>query len=197
MSSLNLTNNFPSRPTTGVFTGGSGNANNIAYSSDNGITWTANSGTFSFGGNDIAWNVSLLVAVGDASINSVVSYNSICTSPYGNDWTGTPISNRIFKKGNGVAWNGTCWIAVGESSSTNNYYSIGYSYDGNTWYQVNNSKSIFTTGYGVAGNPGIGPVFVDSQLVLNNFGNGLSSNLDIVSDTYYNSGYTNFSMNCT
>ncbi len=31
MSSLNLTNNFPSRTTTGVFTGGSVNLNNGGY----------------------------------------------------------------------------------------------------------------------------------------------------------------------
>ncbi len=31
MSSLNLTNNFPSRPTTGVFTGGSTNLSNGGY----------------------------------------------------------------------------------------------------------------------------------------------------------------------
>ena len=83
------------------------------------------------------------------------------------------------------------WVAVG--NGTNN--SIAYSYDGNIWYGC--GKNVFTIGYGVAGNPGIGPVVVDSQLVLNNSGNGLSSNLDIVSDKYYNNGYTNFSMECT
>jgi hypothetical protein len=31
MSSLNLTNNFPTRTTPGVFTGGSGNANNNGW----------------------------------------------------------------------------------------------------------------------------------------------------------------------
>jgi hypothetical protein len=31
MSSLNLTNNFPTRTTTGVFTGGSGNAANNGW----------------------------------------------------------------------------------------------------------------------------------------------------------------------
>ena len=99
--------------------------------------------------------------------------------------------NSGISKGYGVAWNGTRWVAVGQDASGN---SIAYSHDGITWYGAGNT--VLNTGYGVAGNPGIGPVVVDSQLVLNNSVYGLSSNLDIVSDKYYNSGYTNFTIEC-
>ena len=47
-------------------------------------------------------------------------------------------------------------------------------------------NNVFTQGNGIAGNPRIGAVVCDSQVAL-------SDSLDIVSDTYYNTGYTNFS----
>ena len=53
------------------------------------------------------------------------------------------------------------------------------------------SSSIFTQGNGVAGNPRIGAAICDSQVVLTNASN--SNTLDIVSDAYYNTGYTEFS----
>jgi hypothetical protein len=46
---------------------------------------------------------------------------------------------------------------------------------------------IFTQGNGVAGNPRIGATICDSQIVLN------SGALDVVSDSYYNTGYTEMS----
>ena len=51
------------------------------------------------------------------------------------------------------------------------------------WY---NSSDIFTKGNGVAGNSRIGATVSDSQVVLN-------STLDIASDSYYNTGYTEMS----
>ena len=119
----------------------------------------------------------MLVAVGEGT-------NIFATSSNGIDWTGRGSNNSEFTKGYSVIWNGTCWVAVGTGTNS----SISYSYDGTTWYKVNNSNNIFRIGYGVASNPGIGPVVVDSQLVLNNSCYGLSSNLDIVSDKYYNNG---------
>ena len=39
MSSLNLTNNFPSRPTLGIFTNGSGNANNSGWGAQGAVVY--------------------------------------------------------------------------------------------------------------------------------------------------------------
>ncbi len=186
--------------------------NSIAYSAD-GITWTAISSTiFSTQGNGIAWTGSLWVAVGAGT-------NTIAYSSDGVNWTGLGIT--IFSvSGNGICWNGIRWVAVGTGASHTLAYSangivwtgfgktlfptagngvcwtgkrfvaigngsmIGYSEDGLTWYSAPNS--IFTQGNGVAGNPRLGATVSDSQVAL-------YDSLDVVSDTYYNTGYTNFS----
>lgn len=83
-----------------------------------------------------------------------------------------------------VAWNGVRFIAVGEGTNT-----IAHSNDGITWYGSPNNTNIFTVGNGVASNPRIGAVLLDSQIVLKK-----DESLDIVSDAYYNVGYTNMSM---
>jgi hypothetical protein len=187
--------------------------NSIAYSTD-GIAWTAISSTiFSTQGNGVAWTGSLWVAVGAGT-------NTIAYSSDGSSWTG--LDTTIFSvSGNGICWNGTRWIAVGTGSAHTIAYSangttwtgfgktifpttgngvcwsgsrfvavgdgsmIGYSEDGLTWYSAPNS--IFSTqGNGVAGNSRLGATVSDSQVAL-------SDSLDVVSDTYYNTGYTNFS----
>lgn len=57
MSSLNLTNNFPSRTTTGLFTSGSGNANNNGFSAQ-GLVGIGNSNRYGaiHVGRDAGWN---------------------------------------------------------------------------------------------------------------------------------------------
>ena len=187
-------------------------AKSIAYSAD-GITWTAISTTDVFTqGNGVCWTGSLWVAVGAGT-------NTIAYSTNGTSWTG--LGTAMFNiSGNGVCWNGTRCVAVGTGSSHTIAYSangtswvgfgktlfpsagngvcwtgmrfvavgddaiIGYSQNGLTWYVA--SSSIFTQGNGVAGNPRIGAMVCDSQVAL-------SDSLDVVSDTYYNTGYTNFS----
>ena len=188
-------------------------AKSIAYSAD-GITWTAMSSTDVFTqGNGICWTGSLWIAVG-------AGINTIAYSLDGMSWTG--LGNTIFStSGNGICWNGTRWIAVGTGSAHTIAYSangttwtgfgktifstagngvcwtglrfvavgngatIGYSQDGIMWYSAPNS--IFTQGNGVAGNPRLGAAVSDSQVAL-------SDSLDVVSDAYYNTGYTNFSV---
>jgi hypothetical protein len=187
--------------------------NSIAYSAD-GITWTAISSTiFSTQGNGVAWTGSLWVAVGQGT-------NTIAYSSDGMSWIG--LGTAIFSvSGHGICWNGTRWVAVGTGASHTIAYStngivwtgfgktlfptsgndvcwtgtrfvavgdgsmIVYSQDGLTWYAA--PSGIFSTqGYGVAGNPRIGATVSDSQVAL-------SDSLDVVTDTYYNTGYTNFS----
>lgn len=188
-------------------------ANSIAYSTD-GIAWTAISSTiFSTQGNGVAWTGSLWISVGAGT-------NTIAYSLDGISWTG--LGTAIFStSGNGICWNGTRWVAVGTGSAHTIAYSangttwtgfgktlfptagngvcwtgkrfvavgdgsmIGYSEDGLTWYSAPNS--IFSTqGNDVAGNSRLGATVSDSQVAL-------SDSLDVVSDTYYNTGYTNFS----
>jgi hypothetical protein len=183
--------------------------NSIAYSTD-GFVWTAIGSTvFSTQGNGICWTSSLWVAVGTGT-------NTIAYSINGTTWTG--LGTSVFSSsGNGVCWNGTRWVAVGSGTNTIAYSmngttwfgigtslfpvsgnsvcwtgnrfvavgdTVGYSADGLTWYA--SSNNVFTQGNGVAGNPRIGAVVCDSQVAL-------SDSLDVVSDTYYNTGYTNFS----
>jgi hypothetical protein len=187
--------------------------NSIAYSSD-GFIWTAISSTiFSIQGNGIAWTGSLWVAVGTGT-------NTVAYSSDGVAWTPSPTGNAIFTdSAKSVTWNGKRWVAVGAGSSHTIAYSdngtvwtgvgktlfstagnsvcwtgtrfvavgdtIGYSHDGLTWHTA--PSSIFSIqGNGVAGNPRIGATVCDSQVAL-------SDSIDVVSDTYYNTGYTNFS----
>ena len=57
MSSLNLTNNFPNRTTTGVFTNGSGNANNGGWGAQ-GLVGIGNNNAYGaiHVGRDAGWN---------------------------------------------------------------------------------------------------------------------------------------------
>lgn len=85
--------------------------------------------------------------------------------------------------------NGNRWISVGSGTNT-----IAISQDGINWTAL--GSSVFFDGFGtsVASNPKIGPVFIDSQIVLNNNGYGLSSTLDVATDSYYNTGFDNMSV---
>ena len=55
--SLNLTNNFPARTTPGLFTGGSGNANNNGWGAQGHIGFGNNRGYGAIHvGRDAGWN---------------------------------------------------------------------------------------------------------------------------------------------
>jgi hypothetical protein len=92
-------------------------------------------------------------------------------------------------------WNGSLFVAAGTSLGKT---TITSSPNGIIWTAgtgspfVTTSLTIAGIGRGVAGNSNIGPVIVDSQIILNNNSNN-SNKLDIVSDGYYNQGFTNFS----
>ena len=160
----------------------------IAYSSD-GINWTGLGITiFSTEGNGVAWNGSLWVAVGGGT-------NTIAYSSDGSNWTG--LGTSIFSsEGYGVAWNGSLWVALGSGATD----TIAYSSDGINWIGL--GKSIFS-------NPGNGVAWNGSRPNTITFGGGSATGtvsinggsislnnetLDIVSDKYYNNGFTNFSM---
>jgi hypothetical protein len=64
--------------------------------------------------------------------------------------------------------------------------------DGINWFGIQGSKTLFTTAYGIGSNPRVGPVVVDSRLTLSNTNTPNTQQLDIVSGSYYDSAYTNF-----
>jgi len=159
----------------------------IAYSQDGSNNWTGVTGTsasiFS-AGYGVAWNGTRFVAVG---LGTGSGTNSIAYSSDGINWTG--LGTSIFStSGRGVAWNGIRWVAVGQGTN-----SIAYSSDGITWSGVTDSTNIFTRGNGVAGNPKVGAVIVPSAIHLNN--NINSNTLTFSSESYYQSGVNNISIN--
>jgi hypothetical protein len=81
-----------------------------------------------------------------------------------------------------VAWNGTMWIA----SAGNN--SILYSYNGINWME---GASPLTYINGIACKLGVHTI--DSSAII--LDNANSNSLDVVSDKYYNTGFSNFSVN--
>ena len=154
--------------------------NTIIYSYD-GINWTGvinSKSIFGSFGNGVAWNGTVWVAVGSGTNTIAYSYDGI-------NWTG--IGNSIFSDaGYGVAWNATVWVATGNGTN-----SIAYSNDGINWTGIGNSIFSNYGGFGVAGNSKIGSVVVPSQMVLNNSSINGSNQLDICSESYYNTGFTN------
>jgi hypothetical protein len=163
--------------------GGEG-ANTLAYSSD-GIGWTGLGKTiFTSQCRCVAWNGTIWVAGG-------VGLNSIAYSSDGIGWTGSTGGNNLFTAGPclGVAWNGTMWVAGGQGQPN-----LVYSYDGINWSLSNNS--ILTNTHCVASNASLDGVIniPNGSIVLNQYGSGLSSELDVVCDSYYNTGFTNCSI---
>jgi hypothetical protein len=154
---------------------GSGGTSTIAWSSD-GMLWTGLGNTiFATAGRGITSIGSMWVATGNGT-------NSIAYSTDGKTWTGSASGNSVFTtQGNSVTWTGIRFVAVGSGTNT-----IGHSPDGITWYASINGNTIFTQANGVAGNSRIGPIVVDSQT-------SSSDTHAIVSDSYYNKGYTTFS----
>ena len=181
---------------------GDGDTHSIAYSSDvNG--WTGATGPsdstitiFSNHGLGVAWNGKMWVAVGSGT-------NSIAYSSDGISWTGATgpsgSTTTIFSEyGVDIAWNGKRWVAVGQGTD----HTIAYSSDGIKWNGL--GKTIFdstsptgSSGFGVAGNPNVGATIVDSVITLNKNILPNTNKLDIVADSYYNTGFSNLSLNIT
>jgi hypothetical protein len=187
----------------------------VAYSAD-GINWTGSTSATTLMGvgmGIVAWSGNVYVAMGNSAMiwsTDSITWNNIASPPFtvgrgatsigsimvavgngantlaysynGTIWTAN--GSAIFTiQGNDVCWTGARFVAVGTGTNT-----IAYSRNGITWYPSINGNSIFTQGNGIAGNSRIGPTVVDSQLVLNR-----SDTLSILSDSYYNKGYTTFS----
>jgi hypothetical protein len=188
-----------------------GEGNPCIIYSYNGINWTGVTGStniFNNIGKGVAWNGQMWTAVGGS--------NAVGNSPYtiaysydGINWTGVTGSTGIFRvQGYGLAWNGTMWTAVGgttpfaynSQSGILSPYTIAYSYNGVNWTGLSGSTGTFLyVGNGIAFNskrPNTitfntntldGAINIpDGSIVLNP-----DTQLDVVSDSYYNAGFTN------
>jgi hypothetical protein len=103
---------------------GSSPGRTMIYSSD-GKNWLPGIGfQFSDGGNGVAWNGKMWVAVGSDSSNSG---NTIAWSDDGIFWT-VATGSTFASVGKCVAWNGTLWVAGGVSAN-----SVVTSFDGINW----------------------------------------------------------------
>jgi hypothetical protein len=164
--------------------------NTIAWSPD-GTTWTGlGLSTFNFCGYGVTWNGIIWVAVGQQTTTGT---SNIAYSTDGITWT--LVSTNFFDSyGHGVCWNGVRFIAVGADLLGTTGSTVKYSRDGIDWYDSPDNPNIFNqVGWGVNSNSTVGIPVNDSQIVLNPGGFRLSNNLDVVSEEYYNGGYTNFS----
>jgi hypothetical protein len=155
----------------------------MAYSSDLSI-WTNVTSIFSTQGNSVFSNNKIWVATGSGTNTIAYSTNG------GTTWTAVAGSTSIFStSGNSVVWTGKRWVAGGSGTNT-----LAYSYDGQTWYGSGGVSTFSTQVNHICANPRIGTVVVDSQLIIDMNGNGLSDNLELVSDKFYNNDYNAFSM---
>jgi hypothetical protein len=164
--------------------------NSIIYISINDLNNFMPATSLFTNGNGINWNGKMFIAVGQGSFSIAYSYNGI-------DWVGVIGSNDIFETGNKVEWTGKKWIATGTPTlDATSQYVMAQSYDGIKWYGitdlVNNDKVVFNEGNVISSNSGIGACVVDSQMILSN-----TKTLDIVSGSYYDKSYNNFTVNIT
>ena len=174
---------------------GEQNSNNSIAWSINGSDWNGIGKTLLTNGTCIAWNGIVWVAGGTAG--SGPGATSMCYSFDGKTWTS--IYNEITEV-ESVAWNGATWIAVGFGNWT-----IAYSNDGIQWVSRGGGSPIFgfCIGYNYrrpyfvrfTTNSAI-PTAIDTAYpaLLLPIVIPYTSKLDVVSESYYNRGYTNFSI---
>jgi hypothetical protein len=112
-------------------------SNNIIYSYD-GINWTGlgrsallfGSTSVLYGGNAIAWNGYMWIAVGTAGSSAMIySYD-------GFNWN-IPGYIPFSIGGSAIAWNGYMWVAGGGGGSATTAFNVGYSYNGINWTSFN------------------------------------------------------------
>jgi hypothetical protein len=136
----------PSVPGSKFLVAGGSGANTVAYSNDNGATWTASasgSALFTTAGWRSAYNGTKWVMGGEGD-------NRLAYSSDGIAWTASASGNTKFTTAvYGVAWNGSnLWVAVG--SGTNK---LAYSSNGETWTEsASGNTQMSTQGNAVASN---------------------------------------------
>ena len=200
---------------------GSG-AYTAAYSIDaiipsTGMTWYGSDPFPGGQGNGIAWNGNMWIAVGQSNTAlSAYSYNG-STWFDGIGFVTDNFGSRVY--GTSVTWNGNIWTIVGQSDNSI-YYFRSLSGLNKSWaYTITSKQDTLTisTAYNIAYNyrrpysvffSYNGPSSLTDGIVTSLSGYSFpllisSSNgqgevvkrFDVVSDAYYNNGYTNYSMN--
>lgn len=109
---------------TWVAVGRSVTTSNIIYSEDQGINWSAATGsTISSEGKFVMFGNNIWIAVGQGT-------NKIVWSEDGKEWTAATVSvgTNVFTTGYSVAYGDGLWVAVGEGGDT-----ILWSEDGKNW----------------------------------------------------------------
>ena len=109
-------------------------ASNCIIYSYNGINWfSTGQSIFTTTGNDVVWNGSLWIAVGQGTNSIAYSYNGL-------NWTG--LGTSITSQANSIAWNGKLAILTHANG-------VAYSADGISWTSI---TSVFSNGtaYGIA-----------------------------------------------
>ena len=164
------------------------------------MEWT-NGSDFGSGnvGYCVAWNGKMWVAGGKSNSNNILySYDGVkWTSANSSTYNG---SGTYVK---GISWNGSMWIAAGYTNNSNYPSNIGYSQDGLNWISVSDAGTTATTFNSVAFNSArpnkitfsstgnVNGVITPSSL---NISLNSGDQLDVVCDSYYNIGFTNFSI---
>jgi hypothetical protein len=181
------------------------NSTNTAYATGQQVIFSTNGG-----------NILFYILSGSLYYYTVTAGNFASIAVSSNTWyyfmityqasgtTALYLNNVLIGSYNNTSANGTTSnkFSIGSydnSNGTSNF--LGYMDD----YRIYNyaltapfvTQPLFTAGYGVASNPRIGAVIVDSQLSLNQTGNGLNSKLDVVSDSYFQNTYKEFTANIT
>jgi hypothetical protein len=155
-SSFTTTVNFILGNGSIVVAAGEG-TNTLAYSTNDGVSWTFSSTYFSAYGYGLAWSGTRWVAVGGISGGK----RTIYYSSDGISWTG--VSGVFSITGNSVVWTGTQFIAVGTSFGTPTVY---FSNDGITWTNGGSPFGDPCNTYGVATNTGLGLVNIKQNILL-------------------------------
>lgn len=101
--------------------------NSIAYSIDNGITWTGIGNSIFNVAYDIAYNGYIGVAVGEGTNVIAYTYDGII-------WTGLG-KNNLTNIGYGIKWTGKMFIVGGNSDSQPDKSRLLISYDGINWFR--------------------------------------------------------------
>jgi hypothetical protein len=153
--------------------------NTLAYSY-NGVQWIGlGTSIFSIIGYDVVWNGSIWVAVGLGTNAIAWSTSGISAS----SWTGLGVTTAAtgnLTTGYSIAWSGKLWIAsgVGTSGCTVN------SPNGKLWFAPTTPNTTMTNAYGIAYSN-----YFTNKLVLDNNGASGTQTLDVVADSYFQSGY--------
>ena len=153
--------------------------NTLAYSY-NGVQWIGlGTSIFSTIGYDVVWNGSIWVAVGQGTNAIAWSTSGISAT----SWTGLGITTAAtgnLTTGYNIAWSGKLWIAsgVGTSGCTVN------SPNGKLWFAPATPNTTMTNAYGIAYSN-----YFTNKLVLDNNGASGTQTLDVVADSYFQTGY--------